>query len=991
MTVVSEAVVRLRADASNYKAGMASAAASTKQFKAQTDNSTGSLNRMFSASNLVKGAVAALGTTMLIKGVTSAFSLAGSYEQTRIALTALYGSAEAAEYRFAEFADFAAKTPFELPELLTASKRLLVIGYEADRIIPIMTQLGNAAGALGVQGTQLNAVVYALGQMKGLGRVITQDMRQIANALPGFNPFLAIADSMGITQGEVQGLIEKGLVPADEAIEMILKGLEKIPGALGAMERQSKTLLGLMSTLKDNIGIAVDQAIRPFLPQITGVLTKVIDSVGPLFLTLAGSLGTAVTLIQNTFGPLAEGLRNLYTAFQPIITGIGKVFVAAVGLAFKGLELLYTAFNNVTRFVKENATAFQAAAVASIAFFTAIAVGKSAVAIAGFISLMPTLIGLLKLYTRQLIVAAIAQATLIAPIYLMIAAIAAFSTALVYVYNTSADFRERIANAFNYVAKIVGQSINFVLTKLSNFLTGIARVIRTNQSFVQMMQKIFNLFALLVTTAITIVLVQLANFIKGVATVINFLEPFAELLKPVFQAAATVIGAFAFAALKLFQLVAKGVGTLIEVAGEGVRRFIEGVSRLARFIPGLGAMIGNALNEVAGVVSSATQFISNALTKFADIGIDTIKGFFSSVADNLPKMNKQLIENARGWGNYSEGVAGSLSSAANAILDFADKAQKIPSIVSNVVPSMANGIADVAEKAAAFLLTLGSSIVDFTTDDPFGKLADGTASILEKIKSALGIGKQIEDVVAKSAYVPPTAVDPVVEAAKQSAEDAAKAAQMVDKIKEAVKSGVNSVITLIEEMRNAAREYANALKKTIQDFGSIRAIDLPENFIPQAQSLIDNMKMRLNRARDFSKQIQELQRLGLNAATLEDIVSAGPTQGFALASSLIAGGQAAIAQINEVSKALTETGQSLGNFMAGVIYTPQLEQATIALAGLTGRPDVRTQGNQVYVSQGAFVVNIDVSDAASTEEITEMVTTKIEQQFAQLVKELQNV
>jgi len=989
---VSEALVRLRADSTNFKAGMASATAATKEFKQETDNSTKSLGGMFSATNLVKGALVGLATTGLARGVIGAFQIAGSFEQTRIALTALYGSAEEAEYRFKQIQDFAATTPFEMPELLTATKRLLVLGYNAEQILPIMTQLGNAAGALGLQGESINRVVYALGQMKGLGRVVTQDMRQISDAFPGFNPFLAIADSMGITQQEVRKLIENGLVPADGAIAAILKGLESIPGALGAMERQSKTLMGLMSTLKDNIRIALDGAIRPFLPQVNGVLSTMINSVGPAFMKVAASVGKGVIMIQGVLGPLLNGFKNLYTAFQPVLNILGTIFVANLMLTFKILETLTTAFSRATGFIKDNAVAFQTAAVAALAFYTVIQASKMISAISGFISLLPTMIGLLKLYSGAMLQGAAASFALMSPILLAIGAIAALSVAFVYAYNTSADFRNGIANAFNSVAETIGTVINYVITRLANFLSAIARVIRTNQGFVQVMQKIFNGFALLVTTYITIVLTQLANLIKGVATVINFLEPFAELLKPVFQAATLVIGAFVFAALKLFQLVAKGVGTLIEVAGEGIRRFIEGVSRLAKFIPGLGALIGNALNEVGSVVSSATQFISSSLTKFADIGKEQIVGFFNSVGDNLPKMNKQLIANARGWGNYSDGVAGSLSSAANAILDFAQNAQNIPSIVSNVVPTMANGIADIAETAAAFLLTMGSSILDFTSDNPFGKLADGASSILENIKSALGIGNQIGQTVADSeAYIPKTAVDPVVEAAKQSAEDAAKAASMVDKIKEAVKSGVNSVVQLIEEMRKAAREYSDSLKKTIQDFGSIKAVDLPENFIPQAQSLIDNMKMRLNRARDFSKQIQELQRLGLNASTLEDIVSAGPTQGFALASSLIAGGQAAIAQINEVSKALTETGQSLGNFMAGVIYTPQLEQASIALAGLTGGAQVRTQGNQVYVSQGAFVVNIDVSDAASTEEITEMVTTKIEQQFAQLVKELQNV
>ncbi len=195
-----------------------------------------------------------LGTATGVAGVAlGGFGLkvAADFQQTRIAFEGILGSAEKAQGFLDKLRDFAAKTPFEFPELATASKSLLAVGFNANDVIPIMTKLGNVAATLGVGGEAINGVVRALGQMKGKGKASAEELNQISEQIPGFSAVEAIAKKLGITTAEAFKKMETGAISADVAIEAILEGMEKFPGAAGAMERQSKTLNGVISTLKD--------------------------------------------------------------------------------------------------------------------------------------------------------------------------------------------------------------------------------------------------------------------------------------------------------------------------------------------------------------------------------------------------------------------------------------------------------------------------------------------------------------------------------------------------------------------------------------------------------------------------------------------------------------------------------------------------------------------------------------------------------------------
>lgn len=271
--------------------------------------------------------VAAAGAGLAAWGLKSAADL----QQVEIAFEGILGSGEKANAFLGELRKFAATTPFEFPELATASKQLLAVGFQAGEVLPIMTKLGNVAAVLGVGGDAINGVVRALGQMQGKGKASAEELQQISEAIPGFSAIKAIAEGMGKSVAEVSdlmaspgGLLNVG-VGAGEAIQFILQGMERFPGAAGAMARQSQTLNGVLSTLKDTARDALVAGIAPILPSLSTSLQAAAPAISGV-LTVIGSLaGNLVNGLSTFLIPLLPLFDKLVKVVGPVLE---QVFVA---------------------------------------------------------------------------------------------------------------------------------------------------------------------------------------------------------------------------------------------------------------------------------------------------------------------------------------------------------------------------------------------------------------------------------------------------------------------------------------------------------------------------------------------------------------------------------------------------------------------------------------------------------------------------------------
>ncbi|MHB1323995.1 MAG: tape measure protein [Coriobacteriia bacterium] len=278
-------------------------------------------------------------------GAAVAFGVksAGSFEQSAIAFETMLGSAQAGQKMFADLKKFAAETPFELPGLLDASKKLLAFGFDAGSIIPTLRSVGDAAAGLGAGTEGMERIITAMGQIKAKGKVSAEEMLQLAES--GLPAWEAVATKIGVSIPEAMKLAERGAIKADTAIAALTEMMDKKFG--GMMLKQSTTLLGLWSTFKDVFSIRLGEAFQKNLDPLKETLTQLIGVAGPF----VDALIPAFIAVLEAAMPVIEDFTGLLQAFadaspetQEAVLGIVAALVAfgpVVKAAVGGMNLLH--------------------------------------------------------------------------------------------------------------------------------------------------------------------------------------------------------------------------------------------------------------------------------------------------------------------------------------------------------------------------------------------------------------------------------------------------------------------------------------------------------------------------------------------------------------------------------------------------------------------------------------------------------------------------
>jgi len=244
-------------------------------------------------------------------------------EQTTVGFETLLGAGKKTQDFMKELQHFAAVTPFEFPELATDAQHMLAFGFSAKEVIPNLTAIGDAMSAMGKGTADIDAVVRVFGQMKAAGKANAGDMMQLADQ--GIPAWKFLAEAMHKTVPEVQDLSQKGLIPANVAISAMTKGMEGM--FKGGMDAQSKTFIGLLSTLKDNANAALRSFTGPLFDAAKKGLTELGNLAGSKqfqdFATNAGkSMGDAFKKIGEAIGPVTKQIQDAFKSFAPTAKGI---------------------------------------------------------------------------------------------------------------------------------------------------------------------------------------------------------------------------------------------------------------------------------------------------------------------------------------------------------------------------------------------------------------------------------------------------------------------------------------------------------------------------------------------------------------------------------------------------------------------------------------------------------------------------------------------
>lgn len=295
----------------------------------------------------IGGAMTA-GITLPMIGIGAAVvTVAGQMEQTEIAFKTMLGSGESATAMLNELKAFAATSPFEFPELALAAKKMMAMGFAAEDVIPTLRIIGDAAAALGMGTEGIDRITLALSQMRNAGRVMAQDMNQLTSA--GVRGWQYLAEAAGVSVAEIRKQSESGMLDGATAAQAILAGMQRDFG--GAMDAQSKTLLGQWSNIKDLITFALmdlGKILLPIAKDVLAAMKPVIESVKDLaawFSTLDPNVRTAVLAfggIVTVLGPIIWAVGTLVGSVSTIaaaFTSLSGVVLPALGTAMAGVSL----------------------------------------------------------------------------------------------------------------------------------------------------------------------------------------------------------------------------------------------------------------------------------------------------------------------------------------------------------------------------------------------------------------------------------------------------------------------------------------------------------------------------------------------------------------------------------------------------------------------------------------------------------------------------
>jgi len=283
------------------------------------------------------GAISAASTLVIRSGIQAAIQ----FEKMKLGLTAVAGSAQAANTQMVEFRKLAKLPGLGLPEVVKAATSLQSLDMSLRTTTQVIREWGNELVRMGKGRYELDRIVLALTQMVGKGRGFGQEIRQIAEAMPSIRKHMKAA--FGTTASEE---FEKMGITAQKFIAGITAELAKMPrvagGAANAMENFTDAVF--------NARVAFGEAFLPALTKALDIGTKLLEkyaempesframtSQAALAFTAITALGAGIAglvLIAEKAKLAIAALNGAITwlAVHPMVAGVAAVGAMAAAL-----------------------------------------------------------------------------------------------------------------------------------------------------------------------------------------------------------------------------------------------------------------------------------------------------------------------------------------------------------------------------------------------------------------------------------------------------------------------------------------------------------------------------------------------------------------------------------------------------------------------------------------------------------------------------------
>lgn len=216
----------------------------------------------------------------------------GEFQQYEIAFETMLGSGQKAKGMISDLANLAATTPYDMKGVVNGAKQLLAYGFAANEITDTMRRLGDVSAGLGLN---LQDLTWLYGTTMVQGRLFTRDLMQFTGR--GIPLTEELAKQFGVTKDKVSELVTAGKVGFPE-VKKAIESLTNEGGKFGGlMEKQSHSITGQISNIKDTIEMAINDLgtqTEGLMNDALDITSTVIDhwkEIGEVILAAASAIG----------------------------------------------------------------------------------------------------------------------------------------------------------------------------------------------------------------------------------------------------------------------------------------------------------------------------------------------------------------------------------------------------------------------------------------------------------------------------------------------------------------------------------------------------------------------------------------------------------------------------------------------------------------------------------------------------------------------------
>lgn len=228
---------------------------------------------------------------------------ASQRELDAIAFNRLLGDGVGTQY-LQDLQRMAANTPMQYGDLTTMSRALATgFGSDPSRMLSLMTGLGDAGSAVGVDAQGMATMAQAMSRMQSSDKASLEYLNMFQER--GIDVIGMLGEALGKNQGQVYDMISDGDISGTQAVSIIEEGLGRFAGA---MDEMSKTFEGRSSTLSDTMDEIYNAGGASYNQSRSEAMAQEIEAYG-------GTLGDAMKEAYEAIGAGKAAVENLGEAY----------------------------------------------------------------------------------------------------------------------------------------------------------------------------------------------------------------------------------------------------------------------------------------------------------------------------------------------------------------------------------------------------------------------------------------------------------------------------------------------------------------------------------------------------------------------------------------------------------------------------------------------------------------------------------------------------